>query len=76
MSLVVSSLSESSGRIPNRKVGAKPKNEWNSAIEDIRKGIPVKSLLPSRANWVCPIKAGMAVATSTTELGKAFFSMI
>ena len=23
-----------------------------------------------------PIKAGMAVATSTTELGKAFFSMI
>ncbi len=42
----------------------------------IGRGVKATTVFRLSAHSVWPTKAGMAVATSTTELGKAFFSTV
>jgi hypothetical protein len=58
----------------NCATGGPPKYCWYSASEEIRHGVLRRVLPRLSADCVYPMKAGTAVATSTTEFGKAFFS--
>nr|WP_252730851.1 hypothetical protein [Bacteroides fragilis] len=71
-------FSSSAGASPTESVntgdGAPPKYCWNSVMEVIFHGFPLNESGPFCAFSVMPMKAGIAVAASTTEFGKALFS--